>query len=95
MRGTAWHRSAPEDRAPGVALRWAVRAVAVFLLGALVPWSGSATAADAAVAGLLAGPFVAVLAAGAYYARRRDWIHVGLVVALLPVLVAGAWLGFR
>lgn len=95
MRGTSWHRAAPEDRAPAVTLRWTVRAVAVLLLGALAPWSGAAGAADAAVAGLLAGPFLAVLAAGGFYARRRDWMHAGLVAGLLTVLLVGAWIGFR
>ena len=93
MRSAAWHRPAPEDRAPATMLRWTVRAVAVLLLAALVPWDGAATAADAAVAGLLAGPFAAVATAGGFYARRRDWSHAGLVAALLAVLLAGAWLG--
>ncbi len=95
MRGTAWHRAAPEDRAPAGVLRWSVRVVALVLVAALLPWAGSTTAADGAVAGLLSAPFLAILAAGLYYGRRRDWTHVGLVAVLLVVLLAGAWLGFR
>lgn len=94
MRRTAWHRAAPEDRAPAATLRWTVRIVAALLLAALAPWPGAATAADAAVGVLLAAPFAAVLAVGIHYARRRDWTHAGLAAALLAVLAAGAWLGF-
>lgn len=95
MRETAWHRAAPEDAAPAGVLRWSVRLVAVLLLAALVPWTGAASSANGAVAGLLSAPFLAILGAGLHYARRRDWLHVGLVAALLAVLLAGAWLGFR
>lgn len=95
MRGTAWHRAAPEDRPPAEVLRWSVRVVALLLVGALIPWSGAAPAADAAVGVLLGAPFLAILGAGVHYARRRDWTHVGLVAVLLAVLLAGAWLGFR
>lgn len=95
MRETAWHRAAPEDRSPAGVLRWSVRLVGVLLLGALLPWTGAATAADGAVGGLLAAPFLAIVGAGVHYARRRDWVHVGLVAALLAVLLAGGWLGLR
>lgn len=94
MRDTAWHRPAPEDGPPSAVLRWTVRVVAVLLLAALVPWPWAPAAADGAVGGLLAGPFLATLAAGIYYARRRDGTHVALVAALLAVLLAGGWLGF-
>lgn len=95
MRETAWHRAAPEDRAPAGVLRWTVRVVAVLLVAGLIPWRGAATSADGAVAALLAAPFVAILGAGIHYAGRREWTHVCLVAALLAVLLAGAWLGFR
>lgn len=95
MRDTPWHRAAPEDRTPAGLLRWSVRLVAVLLLGALLPWSGAAAAADAAVGGLMAAPFLAAVGVGAHYARRREWVHVALVAALLAVLLAGGWLGLR
>lgn len=95
MRETAWHRAAPEDRTPAGVLRWSVRVVALLLLAAMVPWAGAGTAADGAVGGLLAAPFLAILGAGVYYARRRDWLHVGLVAVLVAVLLTGAALGFR